>query len=76
MQIILLLFAILFGIIFSLILGVATIKLKADHTISGVALNLLAVAVAAVIVNSPAVASASRTIAYNPNINLFHINAN
>ncbi|WP_027334674.1 ABC transporter permease [Mycoplasmopsis felifaucium] len=44
-------FAIAFGILFSCLHGFATIKLKSDHTISGVALNILALGVAVVLLN-------------------------
>nr|WP_318029667.1 hypothetical protein [Mycoplasmopsis bovis] len=39
----------LFGSLFSLLLGLSTIKLKAEHTITGVALNLLSVGICALL---------------------------
>ncbi|TKA58897.1 Sugar ABC transporter permease protein [Mycoplasmopsis bovis 8790] len=51
LEIISLIFAALFGSLFSLLLGLATIKLKAEHTITGVALNLLSVGICAAIMN-------------------------
>ncbi|VEU75710.1 ABC-type uncharacterized transport system, permease component [Mycoplasmopsis maculosa] len=67
--------AMLFGLLFGLLHGFATIKLKADHTISGVALNLLAVAAATIVVNSSFINSPTRTIPYNPQINEAYISA-
>lgn len=42
----------LFGALFSVLHGFATIKLKSDHTISGFAINLLAVGLALVIIKA------------------------
>lgn len=44
------LFAIIFGVLYSLLLGVAAINFKADQTLVGTAMNMLATALAAVIV--------------------------
>lgn len=58
-------FAILFGILFSLLHGFATIKLKSDHTISGVALNILALGIAVVLLNPGFLGDEHHNIPFN-----------
>ncbi|MGN3914465.1 ABC transporter permease [Mycoplasmopsis bovis] len=61
-EIISLIFAALFGSLFSLLLGLSTIKLKAEHTITGVALNLLSVGICAAIMNPSLLGNAQKQI--------------
>lgn len=60
--------SVLFGMVFSLLLGVAAIKFNADQTLIGTALNLLGSAIAVVLVRAintaESVDNASSTISY------------
>lgn len=64
-QIPLFLLAALSGVLFALLHGFATIKLKSEHTISGVALNILAIGIAIAIFHG--FGNAQKT--FNSNIN-------
>ncbi|RMA78554.1 simple sugar transport system permease protein [Metamycoplasma subdolum] len=66
-QLILLLFGMIFALGFSCLHGMATIKLKSDHTISGVALNLLAVGICTLILKNKSIAEPQGFLRFNVN---------
>lgn len=70
--------SVLFGMVFSLLLGVAAIKFNADQTLIGTALNLLGSAIAVVLVRAintaESVDNASSTISYRAAKKAFTLN--
>ncbi|UUD35130.1 ABC transporter permease [Mycoplasmopsis caviae] len=65
LQFVLLIGAVIGGLLFSLIHGFATIILKSEHTISGVALNILAVGVASVFCSKEVLGDAQQLVSFN-----------